>query len=167
MRPGGFLLTNVLLHVATVLGVHALGKRLLHDEWAAFLAAAIFALQPAHAEVIGYVSGRSTGLMAALFVWGFVAWEAERRRTAIALFVAACLAKEVALVFPLFLAVREMARPREIRLLAPGVRPGQVSRARRATWIARWTMVPAPQTSSHIGSMSACSTPRPQPCPPA
>lgn len=121
MRPEGFLLTNVLLHIGTVLGVHALGKRLLRDEWAAFLAAAIFALQPAHAEVICYVSGRSTGLMAALFVWGFVAWETERRRTALALFVAACLAKEVALVFPLFLAVREMARPREERRITPGV----------------------------------------------
>jgi hypothetical protein len=73
MEPAGFLFTNLLLHVATVLGVFALARRLLRDEAAAFLAAAIFALQPANAEVIAYVTGRSTGLMAAFFVWGWCA----------------------------------------------------------------------------------------------
>jgi hypothetical protein len=44
MRPAGFLLTNLLLHLATVLGVFELARRLLRDEAAAFLAAAIFVL---------------------------------------------------------------------------------------------------------------------------
>ena len=72
MEPAGFLFTNLLLHVVTVLGVFALARRLLRDEAAAVLAAAIFSLQPASAEVIAYVTGRSTGLMAAFFVWGML-----------------------------------------------------------------------------------------------
>lgn len=110
MRPAGFLLTNLLLHAATVLGVHTLARRLVRDEGAAFLAAAIFALQPANAEVVAYVTGRSTGLMAALFVWALVCWEDGRRASALLLFAAACLSKEVALIFPAFLAVRELTR---------------------------------------------------------
>ena len=120
MEPAGFLFTNLLLHVATVLGVFALARRLLRDEAAAFLAAAIFSLQPANAEVIAYVTGRSTGLMAAFFVWGMVRWEDGRRASALVFFAAACLSKEVGLVFPAFLLLRELTRspPSGLRWLA-------------------------------------------------
>jgi tetratricopeptide (TPR) repeat protein len=121
MRPAGFLLTNLLLHLATVLGVFELARRLLRDEAAAFLAAAIFVLQPANAEVVAYVTGRSTGLMVAFFIWALVRWEDGRRASALLLFAAAGLSKEVALVFPAFLAVRELTRSSAtgLRWLAP------------------------------------------------
>ena len=116
MSPAGFLLTNLLLHLATVLGIFALARRLVGDEAVAFLAAAIFALQPADAEVVAYVTGRSTGLMAAFFVWGLVRWEDGRRASALFLFAAACLSKEVALVFPAFLFLLELTRSPPTRL---------------------------------------------------
>lgn len=118
MKPGGFLLTNLLVHLTTVVGVFWLARRRLGQEatavGAAFVAALVFALQPAHAETIAYVSGRSTGLMACLLVWALAAHEQSRRSVswvALVLFVAACLAKEVALVFPVLVWLWETTRP--------------------------------------------------------
>ncbi len=116
-RPAGFLLTNLLLHLATVLGVHALARRRL-DALGAFLAAAVFSLQPANVEVVGWVSGRSTGLCTALLVvalWVNTAsrWRAAPRALLTALLLlAACLAKEVALIAPLLLLLWESTRSR-------------------------------------------------------
>ena len=122
LRPGGFLLTNLLLHLATVLGVHALARRRL-DALGAFLAAALFSLQPANVEVVGWVSGRSTGLctallVAALWVNGTSRWPSAARTCLTALLLlSACLAKEVAVVAPLFFLLWEgTRRPEE----APG-----------------------------------------------
>jgi hypothetical protein len=116
--PRGHHLGNLALHVATVLGVWALARRRLEGDLGPTLAAAVFAVQPAHAEVVAYVSGRATGLMTALLVAALVAHERARRAPAwhaasAALAFAACLAKEVALVFPLLLAIWEMGRPRD------------------------------------------------------
>jgi protein O-mannosyl-transferase len=119
MDPRGFLATNLALHLATVLGVHALLRRLrqaTHDEIAPFLIAAIFALHPAHAEVVANVSGRSTGLMTALLVWA-LALDGRRFLRAV-LFVAACLAKETAIVFPALLLLVGWLRDRELPMRA-------------------------------------------------
>lgn len=118
-EPSGFLATNLALHLLTVLGVWLLARRRLGDATAALAAALVFAVQPAHAEVVAYVSGRSTGLMAALLVWGFCCHEQARlatsragvwRAASVACFVAACLVKEVAIVFPVLLALWEWTR---------------------------------------------------------
>jgi hypothetical protein len=123
MRPGGFLATNLVLHLLTVLGVWTLARRRLGDDSAALVAGLAFALQPAGAEVVAYVSGRSTGLMSALVVGGLVCHERAReglatgapavgwRVTSFVCFAAACLAKEVALVFPALLLLWEWTRP--------------------------------------------------------
>lgn len=126
MRAGGFLFTNLVLHLLTVSGVYVLARRRL-DVGAAFVAAAVFALQPAHAETVAYVSGRSTGLMACLLVWALVSHERNDARVSwpsLALFVAACLAKEVALVFPLLVWLWEASRPgRDARHIGRRVLP--------------------------------------------
>jgi hypothetical protein len=129
LEPAGFLATNLTLHLLTVAGVWLLARRRLGDATAACAAALVFAIQPANAEVVAYVSGRSTGLMTALVVWGFCCHEQARRTTqpargwraaSVACFVAACLVKEVAVVFPALLAVWEWTRDGRLprRLLA-------------------------------------------------
>jgi protein O-mannosyl-transferase len=108
-----FLAENLALHCLTVLVVYLLARRLL-SPLGGFLAATTFALQPAHAEVVAYVSGRSTGLMSLLLLAALLAWAtASDWRSAAArgwatglallLFISAALVKEVALVFPLLL----------------------------------------------------------------
>lgn len=120
LHAAGFLTVNLLLHLVTAALVFALARRRAAT-LAAFLAALFFALQPANAEVVAYVSGRSTGLMTPLLLAGLLLYDRGRRVGAYLFFALACLAKEVALIFPLLLlaweATRgkgELSRPREI-----------------------------------------------------
>ena len=131
-NASGFLAENLALHCLTVLVVYRLARRLL-SPLGAFLAGAAFALQPAHTEVVAYVSGRSTGLMsflllASLLVWASASeWQRPVARglgmgLALLLFVSAVLVKEVALVFPLLLLVWGTLgerRPHLARRIAP------------------------------------------------
>jgi hypothetical protein len=114
MQAGGFLLSNLLLHSGSVLCVYALAERPLPraaegrvPPWAALLGAACFALQPAHAEVVAYASGRATGLMTLLLLAGLLLRDRGRPGAGLAACVLACFAKETALVFPLLIWLRE------------------------------------------------------------
>lgn len=122
LRAGGFLSTHLLLHAATVLGVYALARRRLGTASGALVAALAFALQPAHAEAVAYLSGRSVLLASALLVAALVAHEraqaqpgqpaARAWRLASGLaFVLAVLARETALIYPLLLLAWEATRP--------------------------------------------------------
>ncbi|MBL8700318.1 MAG: glycosyltransferase family 39 protein [Alphaproteobacteria bacterium] len=113
----GFLATNLVLHAVTVLLVWRLACRRLAEPAAALAAAAIFALQPAHGAVVAWSSGRSTGLSTLLLVAALLAHEravrrpgASRQAPALLLMAVACLAKEVALVFPLVVLLWETTR---------------------------------------------------------
>lgn len=122
MDPRGFLATNLALHLAAVLGVYALLRRIREpadDAIAPFLVAATFSLQPANAEVVAYVSGRSTGLMTVFLVWALALRDRPLLRAL--LFVAACLAKETAIIFPVLVVLISWLGDRELRwrTLAP------------------------------------------------
>ena len=109
MQPAGFLSTNLLLHAITVLLVFALARRRL-DNVAALAAALMFAVQPANAEVVAYISGRSTGLMTPLLLGGLLLYDNGKRLGALLLFGLACLAKEHALIFPALVLAWELTR---------------------------------------------------------
>jgi hypothetical protein len=109
VQAAGFLSTNLLLHATTVLLVFALARRRL-DNVAALAAALLFAVQPANAEVVAYVSGRSTGLMAPLLLGGLLLYDQGKRVGAVLLFCLACMAKEHALVFPALVLAWELTR---------------------------------------------------------
>ena len=135
--PRGWFVTNVLLHLITTVGVWRLARYALAGSAGAWAATALFALQPAHGNVVAYISGRSSALTTMLLVWALVAHEFgarhhefRRRATLLAmlLFFAACAAKEVALIFPLLLLVweytkpnREAAEPTLLKTVAPYV----------------------------------------------
>jgi hypothetical protein len=109
LNPAAFLTTNLILHLISVLLVFALVFTRAGAA-GAFLAAAIFSLQPANAEVIAYASGRSTGLMTLLLLGGLVCHDRARHRIAFLFFALACLAKEVALIFPALVLVWDLAQ---------------------------------------------------------
>jgi tetratricopeptide (TPR) repeat protein len=60
-------LTSLMLHMAVVLLVYKLGLKMLKDQWAAALAALLFAFHPIHVESVSYVSA-STDLLVTLFL---------------------------------------------------------------------------------------------------
>ena len=115
---------NLCCHIATSFLVFVLVKKLLpfltknqamtssQLSNIAFLAAILFALHPAHTEVVIYISSRSTGLMS-LFclasVTAYLRWLTEKKPThqlwlAVFCWFAAVLVKEVALILPVLLA---------------------------------------------------------------
>ena len=75
LEPRGYLLVNLLLHLAVSWMVFVVGHRLLGDERWAAVAALLFAVHPVNAEAVNYVVARSSllstlGVLAAL--WAFV-----------------------------------------------------------------------------------------------
>ncbi len=109
-RPLGYHLVNVLLHALNSALVFLLLDRLLRQQLAAVIGAAIFAIHPIHVEAVAWISGRAE-LLAALFF--LLAWVLHLRRApelvasrwavravvSVSLFIA-LLSKENALVFP-------------------------------------------------------------------
>ena len=106
-RAFGFHLTNVLLHALAAVLVAWLALELLGNAAAALVAGALFALHPAHAEAVAWVSARNELLLGAFTVLAFLAYVRWRRRggavdavLAIAAFLVALLSKETAVVLP-------------------------------------------------------------------
>lgn len=134
-NPAVFHAVSILLAALVALLVFRLVLRVLPSDpqnpshrwnlWAAFLAAAAFALHPVHVEVVANVVGQSELLAAAcalLAVERYLAWRAEERLTAArrlllaALTLLGILAKETGYSIPFLLAAAELTllrRPRK------------------------------------------------------
>ncbi len=80
--PLMFHLTNVALHLAVVILVLALARRVLGDGPAALVAALWFAVHPVHVEVVANVVGRSELLAAAGYLAAVLAYLGEGDATA-------------------------------------------------------------------------------------
>ena len=112
----GWHLASLLLHLGVVFLVYLLGKQWGMSGEVAAAAALLFGVHPAHSESVAWVSGLPDPL-AAVFVLGSLivyerAWRAAAaRRAALAVSVGlaflAMLSKEVAIVLPVFLLLRE------------------------------------------------------------
>ncbi len=120
-RAAGFLAVNLAIHLACALAVLALARHRGLAASGGAAAALVFALQPAQSEAVAYVSGRSSSLMTMFLLLGLLAHDgaatahtdSERRRRillSLTAFAAAVATKEVALVFPLLVALWEGAR---------------------------------------------------------
>lgn len=111
-------ITSILLHVAVVFLVYQLGVKLLKNDWAAALAALLFAVHPIHAESVAYVTA-STDLLVTLFsLLAFLAYYHFREKDAsLAYFLASIFAaalamfsKETAVMFPWMIVAYEAVR---------------------------------------------------------
>lgn len=102
-RPFAYHLDSVLVHLACVLLLYGLARRLLGDGSGPFLGALCFALHPAISEGVHWVNGRSDPLCALFFLAALRVWTAPpegdrrslRRDAAVAaLVLASTLCKE-------------------------------------------------------------------------
>jgi hypothetical protein len=88
MDPRGFHAVNVALHVATVLALYALGRRLFRSRGPAVVGALLLAIHPVHAEAVNFVAARNNILAALFTVVSFVllidAHERESRARSLA-----------------------------------------------------------------------------------
>ena len=135
LRPAGYHLTNILLHILSALLVWRLLSRLrLPGAW---LAAAIFATHPVQVESVAWITERKNVLMglfylAALYAylrpWGWLEGEAGPRRRwyvlSFALFLGSLASKTVAASFPVAVLLliwwkRGRISARDVRPLVP------------------------------------------------
>lgn len=120
-NPGGFHLTNLLLHALVSVLVLELARRLLPVGPAPLLAGLLFAVHPVHVEAVAWVQGRvdllsAAGVLLAVLLGSAGAEASGHRRilrwaaSAIAFFLA-LLAKEVAVVAPVLTALVLATQP--------------------------------------------------------
>lgn len=123
-QPWSYVLLSVALHAASALILLALARRWARDfganavqaGFAALTTALIFALHPAQAESVTYISGRSVALAGFFYLAALLAW--ERRRdgarwalgVSLAAFALALASRETAATLPFALVLVEAAR---------------------------------------------------------
>lgn len=122
MKPFGMHLSSILLHFLNALAVFFFTRRITADKAAALLTAVIFAVHPAHAGAVSYISGRADLLF---FFFGFLFLtffrmftDAERKDYLLLAAALACLAfsllsKEGALIFPLLAVFTDAVLPKK------------------------------------------------------
>ena len=117
----GFHLVNVGLHAANAVMLFFLASRVGGPSvsgFAALLPALLFAVHPAQAEAVTYISGRSASLMAFFYLGSLLAYLRGRERgsrlllylASPLLFLLAVASKEVALTLPFAMVLCEAAR---------------------------------------------------------
>jgi len=114
--PMAFHAANILLYAAVSLLVFALARRVL-PHWAAWVAAAVFAVHPVHVEAVANVVGQSELLVAIALLSATILYVRDRQKGALepwtivaiaALYALGCFAKEHAIVLPGVLGAAEL-----------------------------------------------------------
>ena len=109
LRPWGWHLGSILLHLGATLAVFWLCRRLQLEYWTAALATLIFALHPIHIECVAWISAGSDSMVTIFAALAFVAFLNARdpdvtqkilwRIASIFLLLCALLSKEMAVSF--------------------------------------------------------------------
>jgi tetratricopeptide (TPR) repeat protein len=125
LRPWGWHLGAVLLHVGAVAAVFWLARRLWLEYWTAALAALIFALHPIHIEPVTWISAASDTMVTIFAALAFAAFlngrnSERKKRTAwwiasLALLACALLTKEMAVVFSALVGIYAWLHPAKKR----------------------------------------------------
>ena len=109
LRPAGYHLTNIVLNGLAGVLIALLLADLFGSFWPVLLGGLAFTLHPMHVESVAFVAGRTDILMAIFITVAFLALVRFRRRPnwgwlalVVAGYVLALLAKETAIVFPVF-----------------------------------------------------------------
>jgi tetratricopeptide (TPR) repeat protein len=118
-NPAGYHVVNFLLHAANVLLLFALARRLLPELWAAWFAAALWAVHPVTTESVTNIAGRADLLSAGFVLGALLVYASERtsgrRLTLAALCLAGCLSKESAAVLPGLMLLWDLTAQRKPR----------------------------------------------------
>ena len=121
LRPWGWHLGAVLLHVGAVASVFWLARKLGLEYWTSALAALIFALHPVHIETVAWISAASDTMVAMFSALAFVAFlngrdPAQKQRAvwwiaSWALLMCALLTKEMAVAFTALVGIYAWLNP--------------------------------------------------------
>ncbi len=146
LHPGGFLLTNLLFHIANAL-LLVLWLLYLTRSWGcSFLVAALFALHPLHVESVAWATERKDVLSTffwLLTMWAYV-WYAGRPRLGRYLLILVCfslglMAKPMLVTLPFVLLLLDYWPLGRLSLKGPGLaaaspKPGPGVTLKRLVW---------------------------------
>ncbi|CAN5198910.1 tetratricopeptide repeat protein [soil metagenome] len=113
----GYRAVNILLHGIASLGVLAFLKRSGAARFAAVALAIFFAVNPLRLESVVWISERKDVLCGALYAWALAEWAKSNRAapwSAVILFVAALMAKAMAVSFPLVVLLYDLCLRRQV-----------------------------------------------------
>ena len=110
LKPMGYHLTNLLLHIANTILLFIVLTRMTRNMWPSALVAALFALHPLHVESVAWISERKDVLSTLFFMltlWAYARY-ADRPRVGwylvvLALYAAGLMAKPMLVSLPLVL----------------------------------------------------------------
>jgi len=111
---GGFSLLNIALHAMNAALLYLVGEALFRDRRAAFIAALLFAFHPAATEAVTYISGRSSSMMATLYLGAMLMYLRGWYRSSSILFVLAVATRETAVTLPAALLLCELCSNEKI-----------------------------------------------------
>lgn len=77
--PGGYHVTNIVLHVVNAALVFVLTKQLTRSDWSAWVVAALFAVHPVQIESVAWVSSRKTLLSSTFMLASGICWLRSER----------------------------------------------------------------------------------------
>ncbi len=122
LRPWGWHLGAILLHLGATLAVYWLSRRLGLEYWTAALATLIFALHPIHIECVAWISAASDSMVTMFAALAFVAFlnardpdgtrKAAWRLASFTLLACALLTKEMAISFTALVGIYAWLFPR-------------------------------------------------------
>ncbi len=114
-KAWGWHLVNLLIHVSVTLLVFLVIKEATERKWTALIAAVLFAVHPAHAESVAWVSGVTDPLLALFLLPAFYFYVRYRKQgriymlaIALGFYFLALLSKEAAIALPIFIAFCEL-----------------------------------------------------------
>jgi tetratricopeptide (TPR) repeat protein len=123
LRPGGFLLTNLLLHALNGCLLHGLFTRLYSDRSLALVATLLFLLHPVQVETVAWISQRKTLLAMTFFLLAWHRYQTYLEEppgaghrayvTALCAFGLGLLAKSIVVILPVLLLVQQFCFPGE------------------------------------------------------
>jgi hypothetical protein len=103
--PGGYRLTNLLLHSINGALVFIVARGILASTPAAWAAAAIYIVHPVHTEPVVGIAGRSELLATTFFLLAWIFFRQKRTALCVFAFMLSLLSKENAITFPAVVAL--------------------------------------------------------------
>jgi hypothetical protein len=152
LNPAGYHWTNLLFHVANVILLLTVLKRMTGDLWRSSLVAALFAIHPLHVESVAWISERKDVLSTFFWIltmWAYIRYterpEARNYLLVIAAFVLGLMAKPMLVTLPFVLLLLDVWPLRRLRIPFTGSEETLSAdrEDRRITWFhALWEKMP-------------------------
>jgi len=119
LRPFGYHLTNLILHLISAILLYFLIKKIFSQGKLALITALLFVASPLNTQAVSYISGRADSLAALFIIAAFLLYLYQRRGWSLLCFIFAGLSKETALVFPLLLIIYELIFDKKLKNTIP------------------------------------------------